>query len=349
MRTATASSADVARQRGLSSRSPVIPLHPFTGLLSLAQERGWNVREVFSCFEFDVEGKPRPGQHCSFLQARELVQHARRLGGPDLPLQSGARKSVANLGIVGLGLMAHGRLGDAMQFGVDFQRLAGAMVDIRLTVDGDEAAIEAQDLFGDDETRAFLQIDHLVTCANALRQLPTDGFVLKRFEVEGELGRGLIEQLERQLGCAVVPHAEATRLVLARDGLQAPLRFNDNVTAELARQACERELRALGLSEPVVSVRAHLLDANGTVRSPADMAREIGISTRTLHRMLAAEGHRYTDLAEQVRIEKARRMLTRGSSTDDVAATLGYSDERSFRRAFERWTGLTPARFRQLR
>jgi AraC-like DNA-binding protein len=42
-------------------------------------------------------------------------------------------------------------------------------------------------------------------------------------------------------------------------------------------------------------------------------------------------------------------MLARGSSTDDVAATLGYSDERSFRRAFERWTGLTPARFRQLR
>jgi len=40
-------------------------------------------------------------------------------------------------------------------------------------------------------------------------------------------------------------------------------------------------------------------------------------------------------------------MLARGVATDDVAAALDYSDGRSFRRAFERWTGETPANFRR--
>jgi AraC-like DNA-binding protein len=77
------------------------------------------------------------------------------------------------------------------------------------------------------------------------------------------------------------------------------------------------------------------------------MAAEIGVSQRTLQRMLAAEGLKYADLAEQVCIERARLLLARGASTDDVAALVGYSDGRSFRRAFERCTGETPASFRR--
>jgi len=127
----------------------------------------------------------------------------------------------------------------------------------------------------------------------------------------------------------------------------APLRYHDSVTAELTRQACERELKALGLAGAPASLREVLLDDTDRLRSPAAMAAEIGVSTRTLNRMLAAEGLKYADLAQQVLIGRARRMLARGVATDDVAAALDYSDGRSFRRAFERWTGETPANFRR--
>lgn len=349
IRTTAANPGSATRRPWLSAHAPVIPVHPFTGLLSLAHERGWRVRELFRCFEFDREERPVPGQHCTFNEAREIMLRASRLGGPDLAAQSGARKSLANLGIVGLGVLANGRLGEAVAFGVSFQRLVGSMLDVRLEVDDDEAALAVHDLFGDDETLGFLQVDHLITGVNALAHLPVERFELKRCEMVGNPAPDLVSTLQRQLGCPITTNAAATRAVFARTALEAPLRFSDPVTAALVRQTCERELKALGLAEPPASVRDYLQDESGAIRSPIEMAREVGVSTRSLHRMLAAEGMKYTELAERVRIEKAKRLLAQDKSTDDVASALGYSDERSFRRAFERGTGITPARFRKQR
>jgi len=329
------------------ARDAVIPMHPFSGLLSLAAEQGWRVADVFRGFEFDRDGRPLFGQHVNFLQAREIILRAHHQGGAQTAALSGSRKSLVNLGVIGLGIMAHGSFGEALRFGVDFQRLAGSMLDVTLQLRGDEASLVAADLFGDAETRSFLQADHLLTAVNALAHLPTRPFGLRRVELEGEPAVELVSRLEREFGCPVLTHAETARAVFGTEQLLAPLRFHDSVTAEHARQACERELKALGLARAPTDLRAYLLDARDELRSPAAMAAEIGVSTRTLNRMLAAEGLKYVDLAQQVRIDRARRMLARGVATDEVAAALAYADGRSFRRAFERWTGESPASFRR--
>ncbi len=336
-----------SRSRVPTAHDAVIPMHPFTGLLGVAAERGWRVADIFRGFEFDRDGRPLPGQHVSFLQAREIILRAHHRGGAQTAALSGSRKSLVNLGVIGLGIMAHGSFGEALRFGVDFQRLAGSMLDVTLQVRGDEASLVAGDLFGDAETRSFLQADHLLTAVNALRHLPTRAFALRRVELEGEASVELVASLEQEFACQVLTHAESARAVFAAEHLQAPLRFNDSVTAGLARQACERELEALGLASAPADLRAYLLDSADRLRSPAAMAAEIGVSTRTLNRMLAAEGLKYVELAQQVQIDRARRMLARGVATDDVAAALAYADGRSFRRAFERWTGESPASFRR--
>jgi AraC-like DNA-binding protein len=182
-----------------------------------------------------------------------------------------------------------------------------------------------------------------------LAHLPARPFGLSRVEFEGDLPAEMVARLAQEFHCPVHAHAQFARVVFGAEHLNEALRFSDSITAELARKACERELKALGLAAPPSSVRDYLLADDDRVRSPAEMAAKAGVSTRTLHRMLAAEGLRYADLAEQVRMERARKMLARGVATEDVAAALEYSDGRSFRRAFERFTGQSPAQFRQSR
>ncbi|MFZ6843579.1 helix-turn-helix transcriptional regulator [Undibacterium sp. RuTC16W] len=77
-----------------------------------------------------------------------------------------------------------------------------------------------------------------------------------------------------------------------------------------------------------------------------DIAFALGLSPRSLHRLLVREGTSYQHVTEMVRMERAKRLLITTLSMEDIAEKLGYSDARSFRRAFQRWTSLTPSEFR---
>jgi AraC-like DNA-binding protein len=76
-------------------------------------------------------------------------------------------------------------------------------------------------------------------------------------------------------------------------------------------------------------------------------ARKLGTSVRTLQSRLADSGVRFSDILERQRMELAKVYLHEGEhSLDEVALRLGYSEQTSFGRAFKRWTGVTPQRFR---
>jgi AraC-like DNA-binding protein len=76
---------------------------------------------------------------------------------------------------------------------------------------------------------------------------------------------------------------------------------------------------------------------------------KLGISVRTLQAHLSDAGLNFTDMLEQQRVDAAKAYLEQAQlSLDDVAAMLGYAEQSSFGRAFKRWTGYTPKRYRQM-
>jgi AraC-like DNA-binding protein len=78
-------------------------------------------------------------------------------------------------------------------------------------------------------------------------------------------------------------------------------------------------------------------------------AKKFGTSVRTLQGNLSEHGLRFSDILEKQRIEFAKTYLERQQlSLDEVASMLGYSEQSSFGRAFKRWTGATPQRYRKL-
>ncbi|KUY57145.1 helix-turn-helix domain-containing protein [Burkholderia sp. RF2-non_BP3] len=80
----------------------------------------------------------------------------------------------------------------------------------------------------------------------------------------------------------------------------------------------------------------------------AELATWLGVSEATLRRRLAAEGSGYHALREQCLADVARRRLRESDwPVARIAAHLGFGGEEAFRRAFVRWTGVAPSRFRR--
>ena len=77
-------------------------------------------------------------------------------------------------------------------------------------------------------------------------------------------------------------------------------------------------------------------------------AERFGMSVRTLQARMANEGTSFSSLIEEVRVLLARTYLQRPeSSLDEIADWLGYGEQTSFGRAFKRWTGMTPQKYRR--
>jgi AraC-like DNA-binding protein len=91
-------------------------------------------------------------------------------------------------------------------------------------------------------------------------------------------------------------------------------------------------------------LRTSMMTGNCTIK---DIAGQLCMHERTLHRRLREEGTSFQLELDAVRYDVARQLLA-GSAMPiaSIAETLDYSGVSAFNRAFKRWAGFTPAYWR---
>ena len=78
-----------------------------------------------------------------------------------------------------------------------------------------------------------------------------------------------------------------------------------------------------------------------------EVAELLATSERNLTRQLAAEGTSYSELLARVQSERAKNLLrNRALSVSEIGYRLGYAEPAAFSRAFTRWTGQSPLKWR---
>ncbi len=254
------------------------------------------------------------------------------------------------------GPMAYGgqyaaTLREALQIFARYRALYSADLEVRLVERGDEA---------------YLQVHHLIDAHDK-------GY-------SGELGMAVglrmirevmgVEDALARVDFVYPPHGP---IVAYTDFFGVEVRFGQPRMAYVFRPGAlslkpkhaDRQLFAY-IEAHAESLRQQLLDkstsselkriheavahngARGEYGAQA-LARQLGMGVRSLQRLLQPYQLTIRELLEQAREAHAVELLADPRlSIEEVAFLLGYSAERAFSRAFKRWTGKTPAKWRRV-
>ena len=177
----------------------------------------------------------------------------------------------------------------------------------------------------------------------ALEQSPA---ILKVTLEHGDNGHAAA--YETFFSCPVEFNAASNSVAFSAQQLDRPNPYRNAAAFEVCVRECERQLAELANSRDIVArVRSELFQRPGYLQDIESIARQMGVSARTLRRRLEETGTSFTSLQQDVRFQQAREQLrNRQMSIAEIADMLGYSEAGNFTTAFKRWTGVAPAQFR---
>jgi AraC-like DNA-binding protein len=156
------------------------------------------------------------------------------------------------------------------------------------------------------------------------------------------------ERWEYMLASQVEFDQEATRIIWSRSDINDQLVTGNPALARVndeAAAACIDSFLNTSFARKVVEkILARLPDG------PPDqqlISSDLFMSGRSMQRKLKDEGISFSELLQDCRLQLAKKYLgLHHRSVVETGYLLGFSEPSSFSRAFKRWTGQTPAEYR---
>ncbi|OCJ13079.1 AraC family transcriptional regulator [Rhizobium sp. AC44/96] len=152
-------------------------------------------------------------------------------------------------------------------------------------------------------------------------------------------------------GCPVRTGASRNLLVLDAGDLDKPFPGHNPDMLEMLTPALNAALGELEAQSSVAEQVKIILKRSMASGQPglSDVAKQMGMSERTLQRRITETGSTFRDLLSDARRDLGRHLLADPTTDiDEVACLLGYQDTTSFYRAFREWEGMPPNRWREM-
>jgi AraC-like DNA-binding protein len=317
------------------------------GVPSVLRDLGLDPREVLLEGGFEPTLFDNPDNVISFAARGRLVAYCATAAKCDhFGLLVGAKSGLNSLGMVGLLMKYCPDVGTALNNLVRFFHLHAHGVALSLEVQGKTAILAYKIQHWNALGNNHVTDGALAVMFNLMRELcgrqwrPTE-FRSTHKEPEN------IRPFRQFFGASPCFNAEQNALTFPRSWLTHSLPGADHEVHQLVKKQVDALATKHADNFPE-QVRAILQTALLSGHSNADQVASLfSIHARTLHRRLKLYGISFQELTDETRFEMAKQMLSDSNhAVSDIAAILHYADARSFIRAFRRWSGGTPARWR---
>lgn len=316
--------------------------------IALAMEkRGLDAKAIFSQAGISLQTSTDPMLRISNEEVGELFAIAKKAtGDPYLGLQVGKIIQPSNLHALGLGLLVssslrgfYQRISNYYQFvsknaNFQFYDLGGESV-LQATNVLDSVCYESRDAFCVAMVcfmRNLFQVELNPLWVNLMSPCPDAG------------PQPYLDFFK----CPVNFDREDMRIAIDSSLMDRPLRGASRELAQSNDQIVMRYLEKLDKADLVNRVRSLIISelASGTI-SKNGIADQLHMSPRSLQLKLAAKGTTFQDTLDKTRQTLAQGYMTQSSLTiTEIAYLLGFADSSNFTRAFKRWTGQPPSKFR---
>ena len=155
---------------------------------------------------------------------------------------------------------------------------------------------------------------------------------------------------ETYFGCPVHFGSDADEILVSSVDLDRPNHLGDPAVSKFLDAHLQSELAAqTGQTSFEDVMMRKISDAlsEGVPRA-ARIAKEMGVSERTLHRRVSQHGTSFQSVLENAQRRLAEGLLVQSEhSIAEIAFLTGFSEQSAFTRAFKRWVNDTPAAFRE--
>jgi AraC-like DNA-binding protein len=157
-------------------------------------------------------------------------------------------------------------------------------------------------------------------------------------------------EIKKVFGCKVAFGSDVDEVIYPRTAnSMAPVNADTYLNSLLVRY-CEEALSSrrvqsgawrLKVENAIVPLLPHGQAKIG------EIAKTLGVSTRTLARLLASEGCTFSGILDALRLDLAKSYVREQNlQNSEIAWLLGFGEVSAFSHACKRWTGKTPTQLR---
>jgi AraC-like DNA-binding protein len=330
-----------------------IPTYSFPLMLEIMQELGVAPTSVLNNTGLDLATVSREETRVSFLQAlkfvRNLLKHSPRA---DIGLHIGDRYHISTYGVLGYAMMSCTTWADALRLAGRFHRVASSLVAIELDIDSKRQTLTyvATPFYPDLDDIEPFTVEKLFASLIAVSKpvLPEPAYP-SRVSFTHPRPR-YAAAYEAIFPCPVEFGARENRFEVDMARLQQPLLAANEVCAAMGRRMCEEHLSQYEQADDSIrrKVTDQLLAAPSGMPGMDSVAEKLHMSSRTLRRLLQAENCTFQDICDELRHDLSKKYLRSSHlNLDEIAHLVGFTESTNFRRAFKRWQGVPPARYRR--
>ena len=299
----------------------------------------------------DPNARADPKAMISATVYYELIERiAGETDATQLPLRTGASMRCDDYGALGLAFKAAPTLFGSYSRVARYARIWTSVVAYALEPDGSNTWFV---LHRSGTRRLGLRMSNEATLASATaiaREVSHNGtFTPLEVHLTHPQPK-VIAHHEAYFGCPVFFGSDRDAILISNESINRTNKLGDEGITQFLQQHLDQELALIAntksLNERTKDVIARALSEG--LPKMDDVARNLGMSVRSLHRRLADDGLTFRTLTENTRQELAEALLRDARySIAEVAFLTGFSEQSSFNRAFKRWAGDTPATYRK--